>query len=115
MVCPGLSFNMSMMIFGRSCERAACCQQRDEYVERALNTGAVRAGDPKLAMTRRQARTIADHHTDAAEVGHVLQRVQPKLGVFSHFPNIVAAEDLRLIRQSYAGRVGFPTNAARSG
>ena len=62
---------------------------------------------PNLRVTRRQARTIADHHTDAAEVGHVFQRVQPKLGVFSHFPNIVAAEALGLIRQSYAGRVEF--------
>jgi ribonuclease Z len=34
--------------------------------------------------TRRQARTIAEHHTDAAEATRVLQRVNPKLAVFSH-------------------------------
>jgi len=60
---------------------------------------------PNSPLTRRQARTIADHHTDAAEAGHVFQRVQPRLAVFSHYPNIVAAEVLRLVAQSYAGRV----------
>jgi ribonuclease Z len=62
---------------------------------------------PNLRVTRRQARTIADHHTDAAEAGQVFERVQPKLAVFSHFPNIVPADALRLVRQSYAGRVEF--------
>jgi hypothetical protein len=37
----------------------------------------------------------------------VFERVQPKLAVFSHFPNIVPADALRLVRQSYAGRVEF--------
>jgi ribonuclease Z len=62
---------------------------------------------PNLRITRRQARTIVDHHTDAAEAGQVFERVQPKLAVFSHFPNIVPADALRLVRQSYAGRVEF--------
>jgi ribonuclease Z len=62
---------------------------------------------PSLRLTRRQARTIADHHTDAAEAGQVFQRVQPKLAVFSHYPNIVPADAVRLITQSYAGRVEF--------
>ena len=62
---------------------------------------------PSLRVTRRQARTIADHHTDAAEAGQVFQRVQPKLAVFSHYPNIVPAEVLRVVTQSYAGRVEF--------
>ena len=62
---------------------------------------------PNLRLTRRQARTIVDHHTDAAEAGQVFERVQPKLAVFSHFPNIVPADALRLVRQSYAGRVEF--------
>jgi ribonuclease Z len=62
---------------------------------------------PGLRMTRRQARTITDHHTDAAEAGQVFQRVQPKLAVFSHYPNIVRADVLRAVTQSYAGRVEF--------
>ena len=62
---------------------------------------------PNLRITRRQARTIVDHHTDAAEAGQVFERVQPKLAVFSHLPNIVPADALRLVRQSYAGRVEF--------
>jgi ribonuclease Z len=62
---------------------------------------------PNLRVTRRQARTIADHHTDAAEAGQVFEKVQPKLAVFSHFSNIVPADALGLVRQSYAGRVEF--------
>ena len=62
---------------------------------------------PNLGITRRQARTIVDHHTDAAEAGQVFERVQPRLAVFSHFPNVVPADALRLVRQSYAGRVEF--------
>jgi ribonuclease Z len=62
---------------------------------------------PNLRITRRQARTIVDHHTDAAEAGQVFERVQPKLAVFSHFQSIVPADALRLVRQSYAGRVEF--------
>jgi len=62
---------------------------------------------PNLRLTRRQARTIVDHHTDAAEAGHVFERVRPKLAVFSHFPNIVPSEILPLVRQSYSGSVEF--------
>ena len=62
---------------------------------------------PGLRITRQQARTIADHHTDAAEAGQVFQRVQPKLALFSHFTNIVQADVLRAVTQSYAGRVEF--------
>ena len=62
---------------------------------------------PGLRITRQQARTIADHHTDAAEAGQVFQRVQPKLALFSHFTNIVQADVLRGVTQSYAGRVEF--------
>jgi hypothetical protein len=62
---------------------------------------------PSLGVTRRQARTIVEHHTDAAEAGQVFQRVQPKLAVFSHYPNIVPAEVLRLVRESYSGPVEF--------
>jgi ribonuclease Z len=74
-------------------------------------------GDPSLAgppdellpnsrQTRRQARTIADHHTDAVEVGRVLERVKPKLAVFSHY-NADPQATLPLIRRNYAGSVEF--------
>jgi len=33
--------------------------------------------------------------------------VHPKLAVFSHYPNIVRADVLRAVTQSYAGRVEF--------
>ena len=56
--------------------------------------------------TRRQARTIADHHTDAAEAARVFQRVNPKLAVFSH-ANTSPAETLATVRRGYAGRVEF--------
>jgi ribonuclease Z len=62
---------------------------------------------PGLRLTRRQARTIVDHHTDAAEVGQVFQRVHPKLAVFSHYPNVVQADVLRVVGQTYPGRVEF--------
>jgi len=62
---------------------------------------------PNSRLTRRQARTIVDHHTDAAEAGQLFQRVQPKLAVFSHYASIVRADVLRAVTQSYAGRVEF--------
>jgi ribonuclease Z len=62
---------------------------------------------PNSRLTRRQARTIVDHHTDAAEAGRVFERVRPKLAVFSHFSNIVPSEILRMVRQSYSGPVEF--------
>jgi len=39
--------------------------------------------------------------------GQVFQRVQPKLAVFSHYTNIVRADVLHAVTQSYAGRVEF--------
>jgi ribonuclease Z len=63
---------------------------------------------PNSRQTRRQAITIAEHHTDGVEVGRVLQRVRPKLAVFSHYNNNVAPEaTLPLIRQNYGGPVEF--------
>jgi ribonuclease Z len=56
--------------------------------------------------TRRQAKTIADHHTDATEASRVFQRVNPKLAVFSH-ANPSRAETLSTVRQGYSGRVEF--------
>ena len=57
-------------------------------------------------ITRRQARTIADHHTDAAEATHVFQRVNPRLVVFSH-ANSSPVETLATVRRGYSGRVEF--------
>jgi ribonuclease Z len=52
-------------------------------------------------LTRRQRRTIAEHHTDAEEVGKVFERVKPRLAVLSHYaPN---ANILPLVRMTYVG------------
>jgi ribonuclease Z len=56
--------------------------------------------------TRAQARTIADHHTDAAEAARVFQRVSPRLAVFSH-ANVSPVETLATVRRGYAGRVEY--------
>ena len=56
--------------------------------------------------TRGQARTIADHHADAAEVMLVLQRVNPRLAVFSH-ANSSPVETVATVRRGYSGRVEF--------
>ena len=61
---------------------------------------------PNSPLTRGQARTIAEHHTDGAEAGRVFERVKPKLVVFSHF-NAATGEPLALVRQSYGGTVEF--------
>jgi ribonuclease Z len=61
---------------------------------------------PNSRLTRGQAKTIAEHHTDPSEAGRVLQRVKPKLAVFSHFG--AASEDiLAQVHQNYAGPVEF--------
>jgi ribonuclease Z len=57
-------------------------------------------------FTRGQARTIAEHHTDAAEAARVFQRINPKLVVFSH-ANASPAETLATVRRGYGGRVEF--------
>ncbi|HZQ67603.1 MAG TPA: MBL fold metallo-hydrolase [Terriglobales bacterium] len=61
---------------------------------------------PNSRQTRGQAKAIADHHTDGREAGRVFERVKPKLAVFSHF-NVAPAETLPLVRENYAGPVGF--------
>lgn len=61
---------------------------------------------PNSRQTRRQARTIAEHHTDGIEVGRVLARVKPKLAVFSHY-NVDPQATLPLVRRNYAGPVEF--------
>ena len=59
-----------------------------------------------VGLTRGQARTIADHHTDAAEATLMLQRVNPRLAVFSH-ANIPPVDTLAAVRRGYDGRVEF--------
>jgi ribonuclease Z len=57
---------------------------------------------PGTNQTRQQRRTIAEHHTDAEEVGGVFDKVKPRLAVLSHYtpnPNI-----LPLVRKMYSGR-----------
>jgi ribonuclease Z len=61
---------------------------------------------PNSRQTRRQAKTIAEHHTDGIEVGRVLDRVKPKLAVFSHY-NVDPQATLPLVRRNYAGPVEF--------
>jgi ribonuclease Z len=57
-------------------------------------------------LTRRQAKTIADHHTDAAEAAEIFRRANPKLAVFSH-ANLPPPETLATVKASYPGRVEF--------
>lgn len=64
---------------------------------------------PHSGQTRRQARVIADHHTDGVEAGTIFERVKPKLAVFSHY-NTDPKATLALVRQHYAGPVEFGTD-----
>jgi ribonuclease Z len=61
---------------------------------------------PNSRQTRGQVKTIAAHHTDGVEVGRVLERVKPKLAVFSHY-GVDPQATLPLIRRTYAGPVEF--------
>jgi len=61
---------------------------------------------PNSRATRRQAKTILDHHTDPLEAGRVFAMVKPKLAVFSHYPG-GSATILPLVRQTYDGPVEF--------
>lgn len=65
---------------------------------------------PNSRQTRRQVRTIADHHTDGVELGEVLAQVKPRLAVFSHY-SVDPAVTLPLIRQHYSGAVEFGEDA----
>jgi len=56
--------------------------------------------------TREQARTIAAHHTDAAEAVRVFQRINPRLVVFSH-ANVSPVETLATVKRGYTGRLEF--------
>ncbi len=61
---------------------------------------------PNSRATRRQAKTILDHHTDPLEAGRVFAMVKPKLAVFSHYPG-GSATILPLVRQTYDGPLEF--------
>jgi ribonuclease Z len=66
------------------------------------------AGNPDApmpnALTRRQMRVIAEHHTDPVEAGLIFAKARPKLAVFSHYA--MAGDDLLpLVRRHYPGRV----------
>ena len=61
---------------------------------------------PNSRATRRQAKTILEHHTDPLEAGRVFGMVKPKLAVFSHYPG-GSATILPLVRQTYDGPVEF--------
>ncbi|MEO8752189.1 MAG: MBL fold metallo-hydrolase [Casimicrobiaceae bacterium] len=63
-------------------------------------------------VTRGQAKTIAEHHTDAIEAARVFQRVNPRLAVFSH-ANLAPAATLATVRESYAGRLEFGADLMR--
>ena len=60
-------------------------------------------------QTRRQAKTIADHHTDATEAVGVFERVRPKLVVLSHVLQ-TRSETLATLSKGYSGRVEFGTD-----
>jgi ribonuclease Z len=60
---------------------------------------------PNSRQTRRQAKTIADHHTDGVEAGRIFDRVKPKLAVFSHATP--SPMTMALVRQNYSGAVEF--------
>jgi ribonuclease Z len=62
--------------------------------------------------TRGQARTIAEHHTDAVEAAQVFRQIHPKLVVFSH-ANPAPVPTLATVKQSYTGRVEFGTDLMR--
>jgi ribonuclease Z len=66
---------------------------------------------PGAASTRGQLKTIAEHHTDPDEAAQVLQRVNPKLAVFSHATP--RADTLATVRQIYKGPVEFGTDLMR--
>jgi ribonuclease Z len=58
---------------------------------------------PGTNVTRRQRTIIAEHHTDAEQVGVVFDKVKPRLAVLSHYaPN---ANILPLVRNAYAGAI----------
>jgi ribonuclease Z len=64
---------------------------------------------PHTGLTRRQAKTIAAHHTDGVEAGTIFARVKPKLAVFSHY-NADPKATLALVRRHYGGPVEFGTD-----
>jgi ribonuclease Z len=62
---------------------------------------------PGARGTRRQLKSIVEHHTDPAEAGIVFEKVKPKLAMFSHYTGGVTATALPLVRQNYSGPLEF--------
>ena len=57
--------------------------------------------------TRRQLKSIAEHHTDPTEAGMIFEKVKPKLAIFSHYTGGVTATAIPLVRQNYSGALEF--------
>lgn len=62
---------------------------------------------PNGRGTRRQLRSIVEHHTDPSEAGMIFEKVKPKLAVFSHYTGGVTTAALPLVRQNYSGALEF--------
>ena len=58
---------------------------------------------PGTNVTREQRRIIAEHHTDAEQVGAVFEAVKPRLAVLSHYAQ--NGNILPLVRKTYAGPI----------
>ncbi len=58
---------------------------------------------PNGRGTRRQLRSIVEHHTGPSEAGIIFEKVKPKLAVFSHYTGGVTTAALPLVRQNYSG------------
>jgi ribonuclease Z len=80
------------------------------YKQDPLLSGPRDALLPNSRQTRQQAIIVAAHHTDGVEVGAVLERIKPKLAVFSHY-NVDPQSTLLLVRKHYAGPVEFGEDA----
>lgn len=62
---------------------------------------------PSARGTRRQLKSIVEHHTDPSEAGIIFEKVKPKLAVFSHYTGGVTATAVPLVRQNYSGALEF--------
>lgn len=72
------------------------CQGVDVLIHEVIDDQALR----KLVPNEELLKDIVDHHTTPEQAGQILDRVRPKLAVFSH---VVALVDLK--RVPYSGRM----------
>jgi ribonuclease Z len=68
--------------------------------DQAVSLGKLVPGEPKLVPPEQIRKAIVGNHTTPEQAGQILDRVKPKLAVFSH---IVALVDLK--RVPYSGRM----------